>query len=901
MVNPDQILRTKLRQPFLRDVLVSRPRLISRLSEGLRVPLTLIAAPAGFGKTTLAASGISDCGMPAAWLSLDENDNQARRFLGHAAASLQQADPRIGAVALELLGASAQVPETAVLASIINDLDASDAMLALVLDDYHVIRSPDVHDLTAYLLEHCPRNLHLVILTRSDPPLPLARLRARGQLVELRAADLRFNAAEAMQFLNGIMDLDLDEGAVMALEEKTEGWISGLQMAALSLRGRADRDSFIEEFSGSSRFVLDYLMDEVLSGQTREIQSFLLCTSILERQTAQLCDFLLRRDDPFLPGARAGTDAASVLAYLDAANLFLISLDDQGRWFRYHHLFADMLQARLMRTAPDLIPRLHRRAAAWLENNEFYGDAVHHLAAAGEYSRAAELIERVGRLRLAENDPSILWLADLLPRATILAHPKLALYQVWMLIVQGQIGRVLPLLHDLSDQFAAARDNTGASWMQTMTSLALAFLVPLEAVHKVSPLPEYALLDDIPDEDLVLRNAADLLYVMALARRGQREQAAQVAAAAVERERERRAGMAVPALVAFLSRIYLMQGKLHQAVALCREYLDPMSARDFRAAYTGGSMMIDLGEVLAEWNLLDEAEQQVRAGLRANELWQNIMTDGFGLAALARILLAKEQFAGAAGVIETFEARLGGPGRPREFAEDLLTLGVRAQLAAGDVQNPALWADQVMLDGSFQQRPDQYRLTLARIRLAQRHFAEVEELLAGTEPPIASGNLVSRQLEVKMLLAAAIRGQGRQDEALDIVASCLETAEPEGYVRTFLDIGEPARELLAVYRQSPANNRQEYARRLLEAFSQADAGRTVTGRQSGLIEPLSERELEVLRHIAQGRTNKEIAGLLFITPGTVKAHTAAIYRKLDVSNRTEAAARGRELGILSEK
>ena len=901
MANPDQILRTKLRLPFLRDPLVSRPRLTSRLSEGLHKPLTLIAAPAGFGKTTLAASGISDFGMPMAWLSLDENDNQARRFLAHTAASLEQADPRIGAVALELLTASTQVPVTAVLASIINDLDLSGAELALVLDDYHLIRSPDVQTLTAYLLDHCPRNLHLVILTRSDPPLPLARLRARGHLVELRAADLRFNAAEAVQFLNGIMSLDLDEKAVVALEEKTEGWIAGLQMAALSLRRREDRDSFIQDFSGSSRFILDYLLEEVLAGQPREIQEFLLCTSILQQQTAPLCDFLLRVDDPFICGMREGTDAASVLAYLDAANLFLISLDDQSRWFRYHHLFADMLQARLLRTAPDLIPHLHRRAAAWLENNEFYADAVHHLAAAGEYGRAAELIERVGPARLVDNDPSILWLAERLPQETILTHPKLALYQVWLLIVQGQIGKVLPLLPELSDQFAAAGDDGVARWMQTIPALALAFLAPPESIHKAGPLPDYALLEDIPEEDLVLRNAADFLYVMTLGRRGERERAAQVAAAAVDREKERRAGTAVPTLLPFLSRITLMGGRLHQTAALCREYLDTINVRGVQAAFTGGSMMIDLGEVLGEWNLLDEAEQQVRAGLKANELWQNIMTDGFGLVALAKILLAKGDFEGATAVIETFAARLGGPGRPREFDEDLLTLEIRAQLAAGDLEHPALWADRVMQDGSFEHRPEQYRLTLARVRLAQGRCAAVEELLAGMEPPIASGNLVSRQLQAMMILAAAIKGQGRQNEALAIVAACLETAETEGYMRTFLDIGEPSRELLAAYVELPASSHKRYARRLLEAFPQVDTGLAPTERQNGLIEPLSERELEVLGHISQGRTNKEIAGLLFIAPGTVKAHTAAIYRKLDVANRTEAAARGRELGILSGK
>lgn len=896
MLNSDPLIRTKLYSPFIRQNLVARPYIQEHILQGLRGPLTLIIAPAGFGKTTLAVSAVACCGMPVVWLSLDASDNQTGRFLSYVIAAFQTVDPTIGNESVQLMSGMQQALPVAVLTSLINDLNATAREMVLVLDDYQFISSQAVHEHVLFLIEHCPSNLHLLIATRSDPPLPLARLRMRGQMVELRTADLRFTPDEAAQFLNEIMLLHLDAESVLMLEQRTEGWIAGLQMAALSMRDREDTYEFVKGFSGTHRYILDYLLEEILNRQSPEVQRFLLYTSILERLTAPLCDVLLESEVSHSEETSDLRSTAS-LEYLDRENLFLISLDDARLWFRYHHLFADLLRARLHQVRPDLPPLLHIRASAWFEQNGFITEAIQHLLAINKFSQAADLIERYGPVYWVRNDLSVVQMADHLPHGLLVAHPKIGLYRAWLLINQGAIEKVLPLLNDMGQQLANPDSEPAPNWIRTFVQLTLAFLMPPPSDPELDPLPDSQLLDEIPVDEPVLRDAADILYGMALERRGETDRATEVALQCIAREKARHKKPAIPTLIPFLTTSYMFQGRLHEVAALCREYLNPIKEKGLRIS-TAGNLDILLGVVLYEWNCIEESEKYIRDGLQANEPWGNIMTDAFGLLALTHVLQAKGDYAAAMQIVEKFEARLQQESRPLEFREPFYTLRVQVQLASGDLETVGIWADQVPKSEDFQLHPQHYQLILARIRLLQGRHAEAERLLTMDLSGKSAGNRVTRQIETDLLLAAAIAGQQRMSDALELIDSCLALAEPEGYIQVFLDVGEPVRELLAAYIRFKNPAHGAYAQKLLVAFSPASQAEAMHPQQTGLIDPLSQRELEVLHLMSQGKTNPEIAQHLIIARGTVKAHTASIYRKLDATNRTAAVARARQLGIL---
>lgn len=897
----DTIIRTKLHPPFTRPGLISRPRLEDQIVHGLHVPLFLVTAPAGFGKTTLVAASVKNCGMAVAWLSLDRDDNQEGRFITYLVAALREAEPVIGSEALQLMTGLQPAPPEAVLTSLINDLAVASGEIALVLDDYQFINSPKVHEQVIFLLEHMPEKLHLVIASRSDPGLPLARLRARGQMAELRAADLRFTADEAARFLNEVMGLRLDARSVAVLEERTEGWIAGLQMAALSMRGREDSAGFITSFSGTNRYILDYLMEEVLSGQPEEIQRFLLYTSILERLTAPLCEAVItvgqeriERDGDSRPSA---LDARLVLEYLERSNLFLIPLDEERVWYRYHTLFADLLRARLVQAQPDLVPRLHLRASAWLEQNDFIPQAVQHLISAHEIDLAADLIERFTPTHWLTGDLGVLQMADRLPAEVLIKRPKIGLYQAWYLILQGQIERALPLLLHLADSLGGADRRSNQQWIYTVVHLALSFLYAQANSPERYPLPDLQELEQIPDDEPVMRDAADILYGMTIGRYGELDRAVEFSEKSLQSGKILEIGQPIPTLVPFLATMYLFQGRLRAAFSLSRQYLEPLKKKGLRIS-TAGNLDTVLGYALLQWNRLEEAEQYLRDGLKANEPWKNIMTDAFGMVILTHVLLARGNYAGAMQVVDQFEARLQEPLRPGEFQEEYHTLRVRVQLASGDLVGASQWAEQIQDSEHFRLHPERYLFTLAHIKLAQGRYAEAEEILSEIAGQTPNGDRILRLLEHKLLLAIAMAGQRRLPEALECIETSLTLAEPEGYVRVFLDAGEPMIELLSAYLKLAQPACKHYAQKLLAMFPPGGKSGPSRPQPAGMIEPLSERELEVLHLLSQGRTNQEIAGQLVVARGTVKAHTASIYRKLDVANRTEAVARARQLGIL---
>jgi LuxR family maltose regulon positive regulatory protein len=413
----------------------------------------------------------------------------------------------------------------------------------------------------------------------------------------------------------------------------------------------------------------------------------------------------------------------------------------------------------------------------------------------------------------------------------------------------------------------------------------------------LDPLPDDQVLDEIPAGERILRDAADILYGMALGRRGEIDRAAEFAFRRIHQEKAAHGSLLIPTLVPLLASMYMFQGRLHATDSLCREFLDTIKEKGIRIS-TAGNLDVILGDTLYEWNYLEEAEERIRDGLQANELWGNIMTDALGLLALTHVLLAKGDYTGAMQIVDKFETRLQAPSRPTEFAEDYRTLRIRVQLASGDLQNTSKWADKIQLSEDFHLHPEYYRFTLARIRLAQGRFAEVEEMLVGMPHQALAGNRIVRQIETNLLRATAIAGQQRLPEAFELIDSCLALAEPEGYVRVFFNMAGQIQELLAAYLRSAVAAHKFYAQKLLDACSPSSAAGSAGPQPGGLVEPLSGRELEVLDLMALGRTNQEIAGQLIVAPGTIKAHAAAIYRKLDVANRTEAVARARQLGIL---
>jgi LuxR family maltose regulon positive regulatory protein len=928
----DTLIRTKLHLPFTRLELVPRPRLQARITEGLRGPLTLITAPAGFGKTTLVASHIANRGLPVAWLSLDRNDNQVERFLDYLVTALQQADDTIGSEAAQLLAAALQAPPEAVLISLINDLDTADGEIVLVLDDYQFISSQAVHEQVIFLLEHCPKTFHLVIATRSDPPLPLTRLRVRGQMVELRAADLRFSEAEAAQFLNEVMGLGLDAGSVAVLEERTEGWVAGLQMAALALQGtlsmrdREDVAGFIEGFSGTNRYIMDYLLEEVLASQPPEIQRFLLYTSILERLTAPLCDAVLaggegakREGDDRSTGSESLFlgESASILEYLERANLFLMPLDDERTWYRYHHLFAELLRAQLQRSlGAEGVAQLHVRASDWHGQNGSILKAIHHASMASDEERVERFIEQHYMELVSRGEQSWLrsWTGKL-SKELVYNRPWLCIYEAYSHSWFGELDEADRLLEEAEKRIRSEISAPDARSMQGLLAYvksratamrgdiqrAIEFCLKAREYTPASNLAlqldtritlgyEYFMADDYANASLILNETI---------RSG-------ITAGAV---------INTVAASCVLARLVAVQGLLHKSYDTYQVAAQSIPEASGQHLGARGLVEVGIADVLCEWNDLDAALAHIEQGLALLPFWDKADDWILAYVTLARIHLAQANRSDATEAVEKAIQLIQTRGVFPEARHAAEIAQVKLWLAQGDLQAASRWLasheERLSSDDRFRFENELARITLARVYMAQKRLDEAIGLLSHLEETARSAGRMGRVIEILLLQALAMREMGDSEHALLALTKCLTLAEPEGYVRVFLDEGQPVQMLLAQWlAHAGASPLQDYAVRL---FSQFDAeSHMVTAAQGrasptgdpsassgqALIEPLSQRELEVLHLMALGRTNKEIARQLIVAPGTVKAHTASIYRKLDVANRTEATARARQLGIL---
>ncbi|MDQ3864684.1 MAG: LuxR C-terminal-related transcriptional regulator [Actinomycetota bacterium] len=897
--------------------LVPRPRLGELLNEGTERKLIVISAPAGFGKTTLLSEWrMMHLGSeyPLAWVSLEESDNDPSRFLTYLIAALQAIEADTGEAVLNALRSPQPPLIESVLTALINEIASIPEDFALVLDDYHVISNEAVHDALFFLVDHLPPNAHLVIASRADPPLPLARLRAQGQMTEIRADDLRFTPEEAGAFLRGVMGLDLPDESVATLEERTEGWIAGLQLAALSVRGREDIPGFVTALKGSSRHVLDYLAEEVLRRQPEDTRAFLLQTSVLDRLSGPLCGAVADR-----------ADGQEMLERLERANLFTIPLDEERRWYRYHHLFSEFLRDRLHQTQPGQEPELHRRASSWYERNEFVHEAVGHALAAADLEATARLIEENFRDMLAHGEAALLlsWL-EALPEELVRSRPWLCIPYAWALVITGQLEAAelreqelermvdtnLSLRADereipLSDEELAAVSGEAAAIR--------AFIVRNRGDVPLSIELSRRALELVSEDNLTLRGIVAYLLGGAYSMSGDLAAANEYLSEAITTSE--RAGNPFAVLLAMrgLAELQVLGGHLHRAAELYRQALRLAEQRPFPAA---GLAYVGRGELLYEWDDLDGAMRHLILGVELGEQSGSTSIVLPGHALLARVKWARGDLEGALHVIQDDETTVPGTTPSSRDLNRIVAYGARLRLAQGDVEGAARLLEErgIGVDDDLDHLNVLEHVMLARVLIARsEHDAALDLLRRLLEVAEATGSMGSA-IEILVVETLAFDARGDEARAMAALGRALSLAEPQGYVRTFVDEGEPMATLLqkrlrvqrkerlsrsGVHNASPA-----YVGKLLMAFRrssgsrslsiEADTPRTV----QPLPEPLSERELEVLCLIEAGKSNREIAGQLFVTIDTVKKHLTHIYRKLGARNRTQAVAQARELGLI---
>ena len=918
------VLATKLYIPPPPPKVVVRTRLIERLNEGLSAggKLTLISAPAGFGKTTLVSEWITGSDRQVAWLSLDKGDSDLTRFLTYLIAALQTVAPNIGEGIMGALQSSQPPPIELLLTALLNDINSIPGDFVLVLDDYHVIDATQVDEALIFLVEHLPPQMHMVITTREDPALPVPRLRARRQLIEFRAADLRFTPSEAAEFLNQVMDLNLSMEEVAVLETHTEGWIAGLQLAALSMRGRQDIPGFIQAFAGDNRYIVDYLVEEVLQRQPQPVRNFLLQTAILDRLSGPLCDAVIGNHPE-----GTGQEASSArLESLQRGNFFLIPLDDKRHWYRYHHLFADVLRMYLMTEQPDQVPALHRRASEWYEQNGSAADAIHHALAADDFERAADLIERaVPEMRQSRQEATMLGWLQTLPDELFHRRPVLSVYYAGALLLNGKLEGVESRLRDAerwldtntnrSERLEAASAEMVVvdeeefrrlpGWIAIYRA---ASALALGDVHDTVKYARQA-LELVPEEEHLGRGAAAGFLALVYWRSGDLEAAHRSWSDCMARLQK--AGYLSDAIGSAISLadIRIAQGRLREAMSTYERGLQLATEQGGLVVRGTADMYVGMSELKRERNELNAATQHLLISKELGELaglpknpyrWRVVM---------ARIRQAQGDLDSALDLLDEAERLYVSDFSPN--VRPVAAWKTRVWIAQGRLGEALSWAREQGLsaDDDLIYLREFEHIILARILLARYKsdhsdsaIREAIGLLERLTNVAEEGGRTGSAIEILVLQALAHHAQGDLRAALLPLQQALTLAEPENYIRMFLDEGSPMAQLL---REAAGRGiLPDYTGWLLAAFEaeeQRNAGESPLPTppvSQSLIEPLSQRELEVLRLFKTELSGPEIARELVIGLSTVRTHTKSIYSKLNVNNRRAAVKRAEELNLI---
>lgn len=935
------ILATKLFVPPPRPKAVARPRLIERLNEGLHRKLTLISAPAGFGKTTLVSEWLGAAPelqqQPVAWLSLDARDSDPTRFLAYLVAALQKIAPNLGEGELDSLYSSQPLPTEVILTRLLNEMTIVPHKSVLVLDDYHMIDAREIDQALVYLLEHLPPAMHLVITTREDPRLPLARYRARGQLMELRARDLRFTASEAAEFLNQIMGLTLSAQEIARLENQTEGWIAGLQLAALSMQGHGDVAGFIRSFAGDHRYIVDYLVEEVLQRQPEQIRTFLLQTSILDRLSGALCDAVTGENE-----------SNTLLDALERGNFFVVPLDDKRQWYRYHHLFADVLYTHLMAEQPHAkrgallhpVAVLHQRASEWYAHNGLLADAIRHSLAAADYARAADLVELAGAaMRKSRQEATLLGWLQALPDEVLRNRPVLSVHYAGTLMSNGKLEGVETRLRDAEQWLETSEVSNESSRAESLRGLASSEspivldkeefrrLPGMIAIYRAGySLAQGNMADTvtnarralavIAEDDDVWRGAAAAILGLASWTSGDLEAAHRSYMEGMAHFQ--RAGYIADAIggTIVLVDLQITQGRLRDAMRTCERALQLAIEQGTPALRGTADMYMGMSEIHCERNELQAATQYL---LRSKEQGEHTGFPRYPYrwaVAMARIRVAEGDLDGALELLHEAEHLYVSDFHPN--VRPVTALKTRVWLAQGRLAEALSWVHEQRLsaqdDLSYLREFE--HITLARVLLAQHqgnhadHFLlEARGLLARLLAAAEAGGRTERVIEILVLQALAHQLQNNTPAALVSLQRALTLAEPEGYVRIFLDEG-PA---MAILMQEAARHgiALNYVRQLLTAFGKAedrpsanqalldtDSARAITQQAQSVSEPLSERELEVLHLLGTDLSGPEMARHLMVSLNTLHTHTKNIYGKLGVNSRRTAVRRAEELHLL---